>query len=102
MEARKIKLGAGHPDTLSSMVNMAVTYGSQGKLSEAEVLLVQAIKSMEQLIGPQHPRTLNAMKNLQTLQVFCSQKTKSGQEILISIGSNDDQCLANAWEKTFD
>ncbi|EGZ77168.1 hypothetical protein NEUTE2DRAFT_48528, partial [Neurospora tetrasperma FGSC 2509] len=31
METRKAKLGADHPDTLSSMANLASTYRNQGR-----------------------------------------------------------------------
>jgi hypothetical protein len=34
--ARKTKLGADHPDTLTSMANLASTYSNQGRWEEAE------------------------------------------------------------------
>ena len=44
------------------------SFMSLGKIATAEVLFVKAIKSMQQLIGPQHPQTLNAVLKLQKLQ----------------------------------
>ncbi|KZL83841.1 kinesin light chain 3 [Colletotrichum incanum] len=40
METRKTKLGADHPDTLTSMANLASTYRNQGRWEEAEKLEV--------------------------------------------------------------
>ncbi|KAK3896330.1 kinesin light chain 3, partial [Staphylotrichum tortipilum] len=41
METSKSKLGADHPDTLTSMGNLASTYRNQGRWEEAEKLEVQ-------------------------------------------------------------
>ena len=40
---RKKLLGAEHPDTLSSMVDLARIYQSQGRWNEADQLEVQVI-----------------------------------------------------------
>jgi Tetratricopeptide repeat len=40
METRKRVLGKEHPDTLTSMANLASTYGNQGRWKEAEELFV--------------------------------------------------------------
>ena len=40
---RKAKLGSNHPDTLSSMANLAVAYSNQGRLDEAEKLEVDVM-----------------------------------------------------------
>ncbi|KAJ0100736.1 hypothetical protein J7T55_000106 [Diaporthe amygdali] len=42
METLKRVLGEEHPDTLTSMSNLASTYGNQGRWSEAESLVVQS------------------------------------------------------------
>jgi hypothetical protein len=39
METRKIKLGADHPDTLTSMANLAFTWKSSGYNTQALYLL---------------------------------------------------------------
>ena len=50
-------LGVEHPDTLSSMRNLASTYWNQGKLNEAEQLQVQ-------VLGVDHADTLTSIRNL--------------------------------------
>jgi hypothetical protein len=48
METRKRVLGEEHPSTLTSIANLASTYGNQGRWKEAE----------------EHPDTLTSMINL--------------------------------------
>ena len=43
MNARKAKLGSDHPDTLTSMSNLACTYQNQGRWDEAEQLFVDVV-----------------------------------------------------------
>jgi hypothetical protein len=38
MEARKVKLGADHPSTLTAMANLACTYWKQGRQEDAKKL----------------------------------------------------------------
>jgi hypothetical protein len=44
METFKRELGVEHPDMLTSMGNLASTYGDQGRWKEAEELEVQVSK----------------------------------------------------------
>jgi hypothetical protein len=64
METRKQVLGEKHPDTLSSMENLASTYWNQGHWKEAEVLQVQVMETTKQVLGEKHPDTLTSMGNL--------------------------------------
>ncbi|CAK7228781.1 hypothetical protein SEUCBS140593_007027 [Sporothrix eucalyptigena] len=64
METQKIKLGADHPDTLTSMGNLALTYESQGRWEEAEKLFVQVMETQKIKLGADHPDTLTSMGNL--------------------------------------
>ncbi|KAJ5915324.1 P-loop containing nucleoside triphosphate hydrolase protein [Penicillium verhagenii] len=64
MEMSKQVLGPEHPDTLSSIANLASTYWSQGLWKEAEELGVQVIETREQVLGPEHPDTLTSIANL--------------------------------------
>ncbi|OQE46150.1 hypothetical protein PENCOP_c001G02912 [Penicillium coprophilum] len=50
-ETRKTKLGADHPDTLTSMGDLASMYKSQGRLEEAEKLDMQVRKIRWQILG---------------------------------------------------
>ena len=51
MDIRKKLLGAEHPDTLTSMVNLAAAYRNQGRWNEAENLEVQVIDMTKMLLG---------------------------------------------------
>ncbi|KAM0458291.1 hypothetical protein ACHAPV_006102 [Trichoderma viride] len=64
MESRKAKLGADHPDTLSSMSGLALTLSNQGRWEEAEKLDVQVIESRKVKLGADHSSTLTSMNNL--------------------------------------
>ncbi|KAK3394971.1 Tetratricopeptide repeat-domain-containing protein [Podospora didyma] len=64
MKTRKTKLGADHPDTLTSMGNLALTYGNQGRWEEAEKLFVQVMETSKTKLGADHPDTLMSMNNL--------------------------------------
>ena len=61
LEAQTRLVGPGHPSTLSSMGRLAVTYGMQGKLSEAELLQVEVLAARKGVCDPEHPNTLNGM-----------------------------------------
>ncbi|RYP58915.1 hypothetical protein DL770_010331 [Monosporascus sp. CRB-9-2] len=64
METRKMKLGANHPDTLTSMANLALTYRNQGRWEEAEELQAKELEICTRVLGPKHPDTLISMENL--------------------------------------
>jgi len=71
MDMRKKLLGAEHPDTLTSMANLAVTYWNQGRWKEAEQLGVQVTDIRKKLLGEEHPDTLASMENL--ANTYCNQ-----------------------------
>src|SRR5438105_4133496 len=62
METRKKKLGADHPDTLTSMANLASTYRNQGRWEAAEELFVQVMETRKKKLGADHPSTLTSME----------------------------------------
>jgi tetratricopeptide (TPR) repeat protein len=64
METRKRVLGAEHPDTLTSMANLASTFWNQGRWKEAEELDVQVMETRKRVLGAEHPDTLTSMANL--------------------------------------
>ncbi|KAN0076607.1 hypothetical protein V8E54_006749 [Elaphomyces granulatus] len=64
METRKTVLGPEHPDTLTSMANLASTFRNQGQWTEAEKLEVQVMETRKTVLGPEHPDTLDSMQNL--------------------------------------
>ncbi|KAH7124548.1 hypothetical protein EDB81DRAFT_872342 [Dactylonectria macrodidyma] len=64
METMKTVLGEEHPNTLTSMDNLASTYWSQGRWKEAEELQVQVMEVTKNILGEEHPDTLTSINNL--------------------------------------
>jgi tetratricopeptide (TPR) repeat protein len=60
-------LGPNHPDTASSLNNLAALYGNQGQYAEAESLLQRALAIYEQVLGPDHPDTASNLNKLAAL-----------------------------------
>ena len=65
-------LGPQHPDTLISMLNLAMTYSHQGKYKKAEELDLKVLDLHKKVLGPEHPHTLTSMNNLAV--IYRSQK----------------------------
>jgi len=61
---KKTMLGSDHPDTLTTMKNLAFTYWCQGRWDEAEKLQVEVTKVQKTKLGPDHPGTLSTMSDL--------------------------------------
>jgi tetratricopeptide (TPR) repeat protein len=64
--AQKI-LGKEHPDTLSSMNNLAQTLKAQGDLAGARTLEEQVLEARARLLCKEHQDTLSSMLNLAKL-----------------------------------
>jgi tetratricopeptide (TPR) repeat protein len=64
MRVRKKVLKGGHPDTLTSMGNLAGTYSRQGRWDEAEKLQVEVMQTRKEVLPEGHPSTLTSMANL--------------------------------------
>jgi tetratricopeptide (TPR) repeat protein len=64
---RKELLGEEHPDTLTSMANLASTYCNQGRWKEAEELGVQVMETRKRVSGEEHPDTLTSIANLASI-----------------------------------
>jgi tetratricopeptide (TPR) repeat protein len=60
-------LGLEHPDTLSSVNNLAALLRTQGKYAEAEPLRQRALEAQERVLGSEHPYTLTSVNNLAIL-----------------------------------
>jgi hypothetical protein len=61
METFKRVLGEEHPDTLTSMNNLAYTYKSQGRLSDALELMKSCLHLRERVLGSLHPDTISTI-----------------------------------------
>ncbi len=64
LEFRRRELGPEHPDTLTSMNNLADTLGKQGDLAGARKLQEETLAIERRVLGPEHPDTLTSMNNL--------------------------------------
>ena len=56
-------LGPDHPDTATSLDNLAALYRAQGRYPEAEPLVRRALAITEQALGPDHPTTRTIRDN---------------------------------------
>ena len=67
LEIRKRVLGEEHPETLTSMNNLALTYyasKSQGYYAKAVALMEECFQMRERVLGPQHPFTVSSLSYL--------------------------------------
>jgi len=62
--AVKRTLGSKHPNTLTSMANLASTNSSQGRRKEGQELAVEVMETRWRVSGQDHPHTLTSMGNL--------------------------------------
>jgi tetratricopeptide (TPR) repeat protein len=67
LEGRERALGPEHPDTLTSVNNLAVLLNSKGDLAAAEPMYRRALEAQERVLGPEHPDTLTSVNNLAVL-----------------------------------
>ena len=61
---REQQLGANHPDTATSLSNLALLYNNQGRYAEAEPLHRRVLAIREQQLGANHPDTADSLNNL--------------------------------------
>jgi hypothetical protein len=64
MKVKKRVLGPEHPETLTSMGNLAMAYWNQGRWREAEELQAKEFEICQKVLGEEHPDTLTSMTNL--------------------------------------
>lgn len=63
MEVSLWVLGSNHPESLTSMANLAWTY-CERQLEEAESFEVQVMETRTKVLGKEHPDSLASMANL--------------------------------------
>jgi tetratricopeptide (TPR) repeat protein len=61
---REEQLGPTHPDTVTSLSNLAYLYHAQGKYGEAEPLYQRVLAICEEQLGLTHPDTATSLNNL--------------------------------------
>jgi tetratricopeptide (TPR) repeat protein len=64
MKRNRTILGSEHPDTLTSMADLASTYSSQGRWKEAKELNMQVMDTRKMVLGEEHLDTLSSTANL--------------------------------------
>ena len=70
----KSVLGDKHPDTLTSMNNLAFTLQSQARHEEALALMEECFQSRQQVLGKQHPHTQSSLTMLDSWRAERSDK----------------------------
>lgn len=61
METFKRTLGADHPDTLTSMGNLAFTWKDQVRHTAALALMEDCAQVCQRVLSPAHPHTLSSL-----------------------------------------
>ena len=61
------RYGVDHPDTATSLNNLAELYRAMGRYPEAEALYVRSLSICEQKLGVDHPNTARSLNNLALL-----------------------------------
>jgi Tetratricopeptide repeat len=72
MEKRERVLGQDHPDTLTSMNNLAFAWKSQGRDIEAFDLLNECFLLRKQKLGADHPDTRSSLMALNESEIVSS------------------------------
>jgi tetratricopeptide (TPR) repeat protein len=73
------QLGADHPDTATSLNNLAVLYCYQARWGDAERLLVRALLIRTQKLGEAHPDTQGSTQSLQLLVKQAIQQNRTAE-----------------------
>ena len=67
LEIRERVLGPDHPETATSLNNLAALYYNQGWYEEAEPLYKRALEIVKWVLGPDHPDMATSLNNLASL-----------------------------------
>lgn len=87
METRKQVLGPEHPDTLTSMTNLAYTWKSLGNIQDALAMMNKCVELRNKVLGSDHPDSVhpdsmsscNALANWETAE-NCSSAQETRQD----------------------
>ncbi|KAL9561423.1 hypothetical protein ACKAV7_014778 [Fusarium commune] len=84
VNTRSKVLGEEHPDTLTSMANLASTYWNQRRWKEAEELQVAVLETSKRTLGEEHPNTLTSMANLASTY-WNQRRWKEAEELQVAV-----------------
>jgi hypothetical protein len=74
----KIK-GEEHPVTLRCKSSLGMTVTKQGKLQDAEILLVESGTAQKRLLGNDHPETITTMSRTANLYECLARRNEGGE-----------------------
>jgi tetratricopeptide (TPR) repeat protein len=86
------KLGADHPDTLTTKCNLATLYQFQGQYARAETLYVEALRQQQKRLGADHSDTLTTKHNLAWLYQ-CQGQYARAETLLVDVLRQREQQL---------
>jgi hypothetical protein len=69
METSKMKLGADHPDTLTSINNLSFTWKAMGRQTKALKLMNECVQLNKPVLGLNHPQFLSSFTALSAWQL---------------------------------
>ena len=72
-------LGEEHPETLTSMNNLAVLYRAEGKYPQAEPLYMRVVEVQRRVLGADHPNMLLTMNGLALLYGLQGKNEQAGK-----------------------
>ena len=93
METRERILGPEHPNTLTSLNNLAVLLYEKGDDDAAEPLYRRALEASERIRGPEHPRTLTIVNSLAML-LNATGRLAEAVVLLREHAAKSEACLA--------
>jgi tetratricopeptide (TPR) repeat protein len=67
VDLRRGALGPDHPDTLTSLNDLADSYRVQSAFAQAEPLFIKVLETRRRVLGEQNPATLSSMNELANL-----------------------------------
>jgi len=76
---RETVLGPEHPDTATTLNNLAGLYWRQGKDEQAEPLFQRALTIYERALGPEHPYIVTVIENYSTLLSEMKREAEAGE-----------------------
>jgi hypothetical protein len=69
LEIRRRSIGGDHPDTLTSIHNLATTYDALGRYADAERLYLEVCEAKRRVLGEVHPATTLSIARLAGMHV---------------------------------
>jgi tetratricopeptide (TPR) repeat protein len=89
------QLGANHPDTSTSLNNLAGLYRGMGRYVEAEPLYLRSLAIREEQLGANHPDTAASLNNLAGLYESTGRYVEAEPLYLRSLAISEEQLGAN-------